>query len=99
MEDHDLEEFVDNFLLQFGQQQLPEMFSKETLLARIKDDEQTNGSILQKKYTDFLLDFATIEEIDYEDYFKLKEKKEITNDNTVPNDTPLPSDKPSDSLF
>lgn len=67
VEDYDYENFVDDFLAKnsdFSQYNI----TKDVLIKNIKTDENMKGTLLRKKYVDFLLDFTKTNEIDYNEY-------------------------------
>ena len=79
VEDFDIENFIDKYYAQyFG----PD-FDKAPLVQNIRKDEQALAAILKEKVVDFILDFTTTEEIDFEEYDKkIREEvdKEIAED-------------------
>lgn len=68
VEDYDIDSFADKYFNGIGQNS--DSISRETLSSYIKGDERTMQALLQNKLMDLLLDFATTNEVSFEDYNK-----------------------------
>ena len=80
LEDFDFENFVDDFFAKNGEH-FGAAFSKEAMLSRVKSDEQFANELLQKKLVDFLMDYAKTNEIDFEEFIKIKTQEEEASKN------------------
>ncbi len=69
VEDFDIEMFVDK-LLPSMPQEFADTMSKDVFTKHIRDDERAMQSLLNKKFMDFILDFATTNEVDFADFNK-----------------------------
>jgi hypothetical protein len=68
LEQYDYENFADDFLKKYSNPEMPNAFSKETLIEQIKQDNNFSSQLLHKKFMDFMLDFTKTTEIDYDEY-------------------------------
>jgi hypothetical protein len=68
---------VDKLVAQYSSPETADIFSKDLLMKRLKDDEGTRNTLLQDKFVEFLLDFAKTTEIDY---FEYVEKNNLISD-------------------
>lgn len=79
VEDFDIENFIDKYYSQYFGSEV----DKAPLVQHIRKDEQALASILKEKIVDFILDFTTTEEIDFEAYeakLKAEVDKEIADE-------------------
>jgi len=97
LEDYDYENFADDFLTK--RPDFSQYITRDMLVQQLKTDETAKGTILKKKYVDFLLDFTKTNEIDYDDYHierinkknynqqlyrkAIEEEKEILSDDDI----------------
>lgn len=66
VEDFDIDRFIDSYFNSI--QEKGDTVSREAFAGFVKNDERTMQALLNQKLTEFLLDFAKTEEIDFEEY-------------------------------
>ncbi|MDR0926362.1 MAG: trigger factor [Ignavibacteria bacterium] len=71
LEDYDYDNFLDDFYA--NNPGIGEMdIQREVLITQLKSDDNTQHRLLHKKYVDLLLDFTKTNEIDFEEYTKMR---------------------------